>query len=123
MAHQYVLKGTAAKAARMLDEVREVFTSKAHKVNPKDDWRLEYYIMQVMCSDMFSYCEIERERIEEVVKLACGYDRPAAEWKTAFTRLVRGKFLYSRYANRVQFEPSRGKTRYYGLDYNRYKGD
>lgn len=116
----YTLTGTDAATAKLLEEVQEKFMATSWKVEPKNDWRLEYFIMQAMCSAMFSHWEIERGKIEAMVRLAHDYDRPRAEWDTAFRRLVRGGFLYSKRGNLVQFEPSRGKVTRYGLKLDRY---
>lgn len=116
----HTLTGTDAATAKLLEEVQEKFMATSWKCEPKNDWRLEYFIMVAMCSGFFASYEIERGKIEEMVRLGNSYDRPRAEWDTAFRRLVRGGFLYSKRGNLVQFEPSRGKVTRYGLKLDRY---
>jgi hypothetical protein len=120
----HTLTGLDAASQKLLDEVQEIFHSKPVTAPSKDDWRLEYYIMQAMCSGFCSMYEIERNVIEAIVQSATHSAHvPKSEWDTAFRGLVRGGFLYSKRGNRVQFEPSRGKVTRYGLKLDRYDTD
>ncbi len=121
---KHTLTGTDAAAAMIMDEVYDIFFKTRSNVQPKDDWRLEMYITGVMVSNACKNWEVEREKIEAIVKASHNeYDRPKKEWDTAFRRLTRRGFLYSKRGNRVPFEPSRGKVTRYGLRLDRYDTD
>ena len=119
---KHTLTGIDAASAKILDEVQTIFHGKGIKTLRKNDWRLEFYIIQVMASDMCNSYEVTREKIEKMVALCCGYENnPKSEWNTAFRRLTTRKFLYGSYTHRYFGDPD--KQRSYGLKLSRYDTD
>ena len=126
--HTYTLTGNTAVAANILAEVYKIFDveSSKDKENMYEEWRLEYYIMQVMCSPSNIHWEPTRSRIEEMVGVMMpGYgpgENPItnskARYAKAFRRLTRRGFLYGSYT--VQ-NWGRKKERTYGLNLTRYE--
>ena len=113
------LTGINAATAKILEEVTAIFHGTGYKTTRKNDWRLEFYIIQVMCSDMCNSYEVSRDKIEKMVALCCGYENnPKSEWNTAFRRLACRKFLYGAYTSRYHGDPD--KKRSYGLKLSRY---
>lgn len=116
----HTLTGIDAATAMLLEEVQAIFHEKSNESNNYDAWRLEYYIMEVMCAAMNSSFEVDRDKIEKMVELCCSSSGTKKEFDTAFRRLVRGGFLYSKRGNRRQFQPEYGKVTRYALDQSKY---
>lgn len=126
--HTYTLTGTAAVAANILDEVYEIFDRESSKdrKNMYEAWRLEYYIMQVMCSPSNIHWEPTMSRIKEMVGVMCpGYgegtndiSNSKSRYASAFRRLTRRGFLYGSYTTQNWGKP---KERTYGLNLTRYE--
>ncbi len=125
----HTLTGVNAAAAKILEEVREIFHTESGKdrANRYEAWRLEYYIMEIMCSPMNIWVELKRSNIEAMVALHfTGYSverQGKARYDTAFRRLVRKGFLYGVTRNNRQFDSSYGKQRCYGVALDRYDTD
>jgi len=118
----HTLEGIDAASAKILEEVQNKFHGKGIKTLRKNDWRLEFYIIQVMCSDMCNAYEVRKSKIMKMVELCCGYENnPVSEWNTAFRRLTRGGFLYGSYTSNYFGDPD--KERSYGLKLGRYDTD
>lgn len=119
--HTYTLTGSAAAAAHILEEVYRIFDIESSKDadNFYEEWRLEYYIMNVMCSPMLASYEIRRSKIIEYVKTFFpSYGDPRKnDYNKAFRRLTRRGFLYGTYTTQNWDTP---KERAYGLALDRY---
>ena len=115
----HTLEGMDAASAKILEEVQTMFHSKGPNTARKNDWRLEFYIIQVMCSDMCNAYEVRKSKIMKMVELCCSYENNTkAEWNTAFRRLTTRKFLYGSYTSNYFGDPD--KERSYGLKLGRY---
>lgn len=114
------ITGTDAAAVKILEEVTAIFMKKSTKATNYDGWRLEYYIMQVMCSPMNVHWEPSKSDILKQVNVCChnfAENRTAKEINTAFRRLTCRKFLYGSY---TQAWGNEVKERTYGLKLTRY---
>lgn len=122
--HKYTLEGFDAVAANILAEVYEIFSKESAKDrdNMYEEWRLEYYIMEIMCSPMSSSWEFTRSKIGAAVELFFpGYGpekQPKARYDRAFRRLTRRGFLYGSYTHDYRYGT---KERSYGLKLGRYE--
>ena len=115
----HTLKGLDAASAKILDEVTSIFHGKGFKTLRKNDWRLEFYIIQVMASDMCNSYEVRKSKIMKMVELCCGYENnPVSEWNTAFRRLTTRKFLYGSYTQVHSCGNERERS--YGLKLSKY---
>ena len=114
------ITGTEAAAAMILKEVWDIFDKKSTKATDYEGWRLEYYIMQIMCSPMNIHWEPRRSAILDQVNACChnaAKNKTAKEINTAFRRLTCRKFLYGSY---TQAWGNEVKERTYGLKLSRY---
>lgn len=119
----HTLKGTKAAAEKILEEVTKIFHDRPFNAATKNDWRLEYYIMQVMCSDMCASYEVDKDKIIALVNIAhtgYGASRGIKEINTAFQRLTRRGFLYGTTVTINPFSHDSRKVRHYGLKLTRY---
>lgn len=114
----HTLTGIDAAAAKILDEVQTIFHSKIDETQ-SDDWRLEFYIIQVMASDMCSAFELARNKIMDIVTASHSSSYSKGQITTAFRRLTTRKFLYG--TNGTFYQGGRSyKARAYGLKLTRY---
>lgn len=118
----YTLTGNKAVAAAILDEVYEIFDreSSKDKANMYEEWRLEYYIMMVMCAPANIHYELRRSDIQKHVERAFpGYGRESQPWARAFRRLTCRGFLYGSYTGGGYMGGKRERS--YGLALERYE--
>lgn len=95
----YTLEGDYAVAAHILDEVGKIFFAEREK-NSRDKWRLEYYIMMIMCSPQNIMWQVRRSDIEKQVRAAFESfveEQDEYDFNTAFRRLTRRNFLNGNY--------------------------
>lgn len=120
--HTFTLTGTDAVAANILAEVYEIFDRESSKdrANMYEEWRLEYYIMMIMCAPANSSWELRRSDIMKRVEIAFpGYGRETHPWGRAFRRLTKRGFLYGSYT--TQNWGGQKRERSYGLNLERYE--
>jgi hypothetical protein len=118
----YTLTGNKAVAASILDEVYAIFDveSSKDKENMYEEWRLEYYIMCIMCAPANIHWELRRSDIAaQVEKAFPGYGRESHPWARAFRRLTRRGFLYGSYTGGGYMGGKRERS--YGLALTRYE--
>ena len=124
--HTYTLTGHTAVAANIYAEVSDIFhrESAKDKANNYEEWRLEYYIISVMCAPSNIHWEVSRSNIEKYVATAYpGYGRdnqPKARYDRALRRLTKRGFLYGKTATLNAFSRNSRKERCYGLNLSRY---
>jgi len=115
----HTLTGFDAATAKILDEVQAIFHSRSNRAE-KDDWRLEFYIAQVMCADMNSAFEVSREKIKKMVELCNSYTCSDRAWGTAFRRLTSRGFMYSKMHTINPHSYDSHRVRHYALNQSRY---
>ena len=113
----YTLTGHDAVTAMLLNEIRDLWWDDSTSIG-----RLEFYLMQAMCSDALASWEVSRKKIVAVANaMHDGYiDRYDNERiNSAFRKLTRRKFLYgatnSRYSRYGSY-----RKRCYGLKLSKY---
>lgn len=91
----HTLTGYTAAAAKILEEVTAIFHKNVDKYT-QDNWRLEYYIMEAMCSPSCLAYVVQKDKIIRIVD-ACENDYAAnfnpARINTAFRKLAHRGFL------------------------------
>lgn len=116
----HTVTGTDAAAAKILEEVTAIFHKKSTKATNYEGWRIEFYIMQVMCSPMNISWEPRKSDILKMVDATChlaAAHKTKKEINTAFRRLTCRGFLYGSYTQAYSPEV---KERTYGLKLTRY---
>ena len=115
----HTLTGIDAAAAKILQEVQQIFHDTPINATQSHDWRLEFYIIQVMVADMCSAYELSRDKIISIVSASHGSTYSTGQITTAFRRLTTRKFLYGTNGTTYTGGESH-KSRFYGLKLTRY---
>lgn len=118
----YTLTGIEATAARILQEVQTIFHDTPMDATTSHDWRLEFYIIQVMAADMCIAYELSRDKIMDIVSACHSSTYTKGQITTAFRRLTTRKFLYG--TNGTSYSGGEShRSRFYGLKLTRYDTD